>query len=142
MQKLERIVPPTQKPVEKVQREPSPTTDASNGQCVSKATPEPPSKMDLPLADPLPADDLGERIAKLFASFFALRRQQLLFLARVPSLSFQHVSRLSFCRDASQTHNVTKPRHSRNGAVSRETMKALLKSFGRSFSCAFLLLRF
>lgn len=85
---LERIVPPTQKPVEKVQREPSPTADASDGQCVSKAAPEPPRKMDLPLADPLPADDLGERIAKLFASFFALRRQQLLFLARVPSLSF------------------------------------------------------
>jgi len=82
---LERIVPPTQKPVEKVQREPSPTADASDGQCVSKAAPEPPRKMDLPLADPLPADDLGERIAKLFAS------------------------------------------HSRNGAVSRETMKALLK---------------
>ena len=37
---------------------------------------------------------------------------------------------------------MTKPRHSRNGAVSRETMKALLKSFGRSFSCAFLLLHF
>lgn len=84
---LERIVPPTQKRVEKVQREPSPTADASDGQCVSKAAPEPPRKMDLPLADPLPADDLGERIAKLFASFFALR-QQLLFLARVPSLSF------------------------------------------------------
>ena len=83
---LAKSVPPTRKPVEKVQKEPSPAADPTNGQRVSKAAPELPSKIYLPLTDPLPADDLGERIAKLFASFFALRRQQLLFLARVKSL--------------------------------------------------------
>ena len=79
---LAKSVPPTRKPVEKVQKELSPTADPT-GQRVSKAAPELP-KIYVPLTDP-PADDLGERIAKLFASFFALR-QQLLFLARVKSL--------------------------------------------------------
>eukprot|EP00435_Cladocopium_sp_Y103_P039842 s205_g10.t1 len=56
---------PLQKQVEKA---PLPPVDLGSGPQACEAAPEPPSGLDMAVADSLPTDDAGERIAKLFAS--------------------------------------------------------------------------
>ena len=57
------------KPVQKqVEKAPLPPVDLGSGPQACEAAPEPPSGLDMAVADSPPTDDVGERIAKLFAS--------------------------------------------------------------------------